>query len=40
LQRVAGVKRGDAAEFVALGVLLATVTLVAAGAALGFMGLI
>jgi hypothetical protein len=40
LQRVAGVKQGEAAEFVALGVLLATVTLVAAGAVLGFMGLI
>lgn len=40
LQCVAGVKRGDAAEFVALAVLLSTITLVAAGALLGFMGVI
>jgi Yip1 domain len=40
LQRVAGVKRGDAAEFVALAVLLTTIALVVVGALLGFMGAI
>ncbi len=40
LQRVAGVKRGDAAEFVALAVLLTTLVLVVAGALLSFLGVI
>jgi hypothetical protein len=40
LQQVAGVRPGDAAEFVALAVLLASVVLVAAGALLGFLDVI
>lgn len=40
VQRVAGVKAGDAAEFVALAVLLATVVLAAAGALLSYLNVI
>ncbi len=40
LQEVAGVKRGDAAEFVALAVFLATIALVAAGALLSIADVI